>query len=369
MAEDNSNSDMDKTEEPSQYRIDEFRKRGEVASSKELTSVLVLASAFVTMIASSAYVYETLATFIDWVYSLDFSTAYEEKQFSIVVHKSLMTMLMCAAPVCFITFCSSIISNIAQFGFLYSPDVLSLKWDRVNPVSGFRRLFSMRSVVEASKGILKFFIIFMIVYIFMKDEVTTFTGYLHIDFIQGFSYGGGIAIKVVLFILVGLLLIALFDLSYQKISYYNRLKMTREEAKRERKEHEGNPEIRQRIRNIQKELSKKRMMQDVPSSDVIVTNPTHISVALKYDIKTMSSPRVVAKGVDLIALNIRKIAKEHDVPMVENIPLARSLYKAVKVGGFVPRNLYKAVAEVLSFVYRLKKKNIKVAKALNERNA
>ena len=368
MAEDGNNSDAEKTEEPSQHRIDEFRKRGEVASSRELTSVLVLASAFMTLILSTAYIYETLASFIDWLYSLDFAKAYEDKQFSIVVHRSLTTMLLCAAPVCFITLCSSIISNVAQFGFLYSPEVLSLKWDRVNPVSGFKRLFSIRSVVEALKGIFKFLVIFFIVYIFMKDEITTFTGYLHMDYSQGFAYGREIATKVIFFILIGLLVIALFDLSYQKFSYYNKMKMTKEEAKRERKEHEGNPEIKQRIRNIQKEMSKKRMMEDVPKSDVVVTNPTHVSVALKYDAESMISPKVIAKGVDSIALTIRKIAKEHDVPIVENVPLARSLYKTVKIGGFIPHELYKAVSEVISFVYRLKRKNIKKLRELNERN-
>ncbi len=162
-------------------------------------------------------------------------------------------------------------------------------------------------------------------------------------------------------ILAGLAIIAAADFAYQKFSYKKKLMMTKEQAKKESKEQDGNPEIKQRIRSIQREMSQKRMMADVPKADVIITNPTHISIALKYDKATMVAPEVIAKGADAVAMKIREIAKESDIPIVENVPLARAMYKTVKIGDGVPRNLYKAVAEVLAFVYKLKRKRKAVA--------
>ena len=354
------NSDMEKTEEPTQFRIDEFRKRGDVSSSKEITSALVLIASLLSLILFLSYIYETLAQFIEWVYTLNPQEAFIQKNFREIVRRSIITILLCSGPVCIAAFCVGIIANIMQIGFLYAPGVLNVKWERINPFIGVKRIFSIRTAVEGLKGFLKFLFIFSIVYFFMKEEITKFNGYLHTDYAQGLIYGKHVLIKIVFSVIIGLFLIATFDFSYQKISYYNKLRMTKEEAKRERKEQEGNPEIKQRIKDIQKKISQKRMMQEVPQSDVIVTNPTHVSIALKYDPITMQSPKVVAKGIDHIALRIREVAKKHDVPIVENVSLARNLYKVVKLGAFIPRDLYKAVAEVLSFVYKMKKKKIRV---------
>ena len=159
-------------------------------------------------------------------------------------------------------------------------------------------------------------------------------------------------------IMGSLLILSIFDFGYQKYSYLQRLKQTKEQLKRETKEKEGNPEIKQRIKTIQREAAQKRMMAAIPEADVIVTNPTHLSIALKYDGETMVSPTVIGKGADHLALKIREIAKEHKVPIVENIPLARTLYKTVKVEEPVPRSLYKAVAEVLAFVYKMKRRKV-----------
>ena len=366
MAEEYNSSDADKTEEPTQHRIEEFRRRGEVASSRELTNVLILTASLLSLTFSSAYMYEVLSSFIEWLYFLDFSKAFEPKAFSKIIERSVSTALLCAAPVFVATVCIGVISNIAQIGLLYAPDVLNLKWERINPVLGLRKLFTIRVLVEALNGFLKFLFIFSIAYFFMQDELSKFTGYLHMDFSQGMSYGKGVLVKMIFFVIVGLFIVAAIDFSYQKFTYQKRLRMTKDEAKRERREQEGSPEIKQRIKTIQKEMSQKRMMQDIPKADVVVTNPIHVSVALKYDIKTMSSPQVVAKGVDFLALKIREIAKSHDVPLVENVPLARNLYKNVKLGAYIPRDLYKAVAEVLTFVYKIKKKNIKMENMLNE---
>jgi flagellar biosynthetic protein FlhB len=349
--------DGEKTEEPTSHRIEEFRKRGEVASSKELTSVLILLTCFMTLGLSLVFIYEVLSEFVEWIYSLDVAIAYTEKSQKTIVYKTIATALKCVAPIFMASFCMGVIANLIQIGFIFAPEVLTIKLNRINPISGVKRLFSIRSALEAIKGMFKFLIISTVVYFMLRDDVKTFSGFLHQDYVQTFLYGKDIIWKLSIAIILGLLVVAIADFGYQKYTYWQKLKMTKEEAKKELKEQEGNPEVRQRIRSIQREMSQKRMMRDVETADVVVTNPTHLSVALKYDKETMISPKVVAKGGDFLALKIREVAKNHEIPVVENVYLARSLYKTVKIGESVPRSLYKVVAEVLAFVYKLKNKN------------
>ena len=183
----------------------------------------------------------------------------------------------------------------------------------------------MRGIVEITKGFMKFIIIMAIAYGVVSVESSSFNGFLQVGFIESFSHGKYILIKLAGYILLGLIIVAIGDLGWEKWSYHKKLKQSKQEQKQELKEREGSPEIRQRIRTIQREMSQKRMIQEIPTADVIVTNPTHISVALKYDMNNMISPEVVAMGADHLALQIRKIAREHDVPIVENVPVARAL--------------------------------------------
>ncbi len=354
MAEENQD---DKTEEPSTHRIEEFRKRGEVASSKELTSILILSASILTLTLSLVYIYEELARLIEWVYALDVSSAFSEVSRETILRKTMFTGLKCLSPIFFASFCISIISNIIQVGFLFSPEVLKFKPERINPVAGLKKIFSMKSLMEALKGVFKFTIILSIMFYFIKDDLTTYSGFLHLNYFNSFLFAKGMIVRLLFSMISGLIVVAIFDFAYQKITYKKKLMQTKHEAKKELKEQEGNPEVKQRIRSIQKEMAKRRLRVDVPTADVIVTNPTHFSVALKYDGESMISPLVVAKGADSLAFRIREIAKEHDIPLVENVPLARSLYKSVDVGGSVPRDMYKAVAEVIAFVYKIKKKN------------
>ncbi len=349
-------SDQEKTEEPSANRVEEFRKRGEVASSKELTSVLVLSASILTLVLGIVYIYEVMSEFVEWSYRLDISTAFTEKSFRTIVYKTAITGLKCVAPVAIATLVVGVLANLAQVGFLFSPEVLEFKPERINPIQGLKKLFSMRSLVEAIKGFFKFLFILSIVYFFMKDDLSTYRGFFHVGFVQGVLHARWILTELAFAIILGLFVVAIGDFAYQKISYRKRLMMTKEQVKKESKEKEGNPEIKQRIRAIQRDIATKRMMSDVKKADVIITNPTHLSVALRYDKETMISPEVIAKGADSLAMRIRKVAKKNDIPIVENVPLARVMYKTVKIGQAVPSNLYKAVAEVLAFVYKLKKK-------------
>lgn len=353
---DEQDSDAEKTEEPSQHRIDEFRKKGDVASSREVTSVLVLAACLMTLSLSLVYVYEELTKYVEWLYTLDIASAYTEKSLNTITTRTFVVALKCAAPVSLTAMCVGVLVQVAQIGFLYSPDILELNFDRVNPINGVKKLFSMQSLFETVKGIIKFTVVLSVVYLYLKDDIAKYNGFMHLELYQSFVYGKDLLMKLSFAILMALGVVAILDFAYQKFTYNKKLRQTKEQVKQEHKEQDGNPEIKQRIRQIQREMSRKRMIKDVQTADVIVTNPTHISIVLKYDPEKMVSPMVIGKGQDHMAMRIREIAKQHDIPIVENVLLARTLYKTVKSGQPVPRNLYKAVAEVLAFVYKLKKK-------------
>ncbi len=348
--------DGEKTEEPSQHRIDEFRKKGDVASSRELTSVLVLAACLMSLSLSLVYVYEEFTKYVEWLYTLDVASAYTEKSLQTITVRTFTVALKCGAPVMMTALCVGILVQVAQIGFLYSPDILELNFDRVNPLKGAKKLFSMQSIFETVKGVIKFVVVLAVVYAYLKDDIARYNGFMHLELYQSFVYGKELLMKLSFAILMALGVVAMMDFAYQKFQYQKKLKQTKQEVKREHKEQEGNPEVKQRIRQIQREMARKRTIKDVQTADVIVTNPTHISIVLKYDPEKMVSPMIIGKGQDFMALKIREIAKEHDIPIVENVLLARTLYKTVKVGQPVPRNMYKAVAEVLAFVYKLKKK-------------
>lgn len=358
MADESDSQSGEKTEDPSSYRIEEFRKKGDVASSRELTSSIVLGVSFFLISVSMVYLFETFGNFIRFYISLDPKVAFSEAGQSLIFQKALDLIIQSAGPILLTILLVSVITTVSQIGFLFSPDVLTIDFNRVNPVKGFGRLFSMKAIVEAIKGIFKFTLVIGITYYFLKDEINHIKGFYQLEIMNSFLVGKGILVKLSFAILGSLLVLSIFDLGYQKYSYFQRLKQTKEELKRETKEREGSPEVKQRIKTIQREAAQKRMMAAVPEADVIVTNPTHISIALKYDGEKMVSPMITAKGADHLALRIREIAKENKIPIVENIPLARTLYKTVKVDEPVPRSLYKAVAEVLAFVYRMKKRRM-----------
>jgi flagellar biosynthetic protein FlhB len=353
MAEEN---DDEKTEEPSQYRIDESRKKGEVAVSKELSSVILLSGSLLTLIVCGVFVYEQFTDYIDWLYRLDFKHIYTAKKFGDVITTTAWTLVKCVGPFFGASACLGFLSTFVQIGFLYSPEILEAKFERLNPIQGFQRMFSKKALVEAVKGVFKFTVIILITYSVMKNNIGSFLGFLHADAAQSLGFGKYLMVKLGFSVLLGLGIIALIDFAWEKWSYHQKMMMTKQEAKQESKEKDGNPEIKNRIRSIQRQMAQKRMMNDVKKADVIVTNPTHISVALRYDGDAMVAPSVLAKGADHLALRIREIAKENDIPIVENIMLARTLYKTVKVGHGVPRTLYKAIAEILAFVYKLRRK-------------
>lgn len=250
---------------------------------------------------------------------------------------------------------AAILGNVMQVGFLFSSEALQPKIDKISPAKGFKRLFSLRSMVELVKGILKVCIIGVVAYLMIRNEFDHLIPLAEQSVWGMLSYISNVCFKILLATTIVLVFLAALDYAYQRWEFEKSIRMTKQEIKDEFKNTEGDPMIKARIRRIQREMARRRMMAEVPKATVVVTNPTHLAIAIKYEPISMNAPIVVAKGADAVAQKIREIAKENDVPIVENKPLAQVLYKIVKLDNAVPENLYKAVAEVLAFVYEQKK--------------
>ncbi len=257
-------------------------------------------------------------------------------------------------PILAIAFIAALTINYLQVGFLFTTKPLKIDLNRINPIEGFKRLFSKRALMELLKSILKIILVGYVAYSFMEKNMTriiSLPGLESTIILKNFadiSFGFGIKIIGVL------IFFAFLDYLFQWREYEKNLMMTKQELKEEYKQTEGDPLIKSRIREKQRRIAMSRMIQDVPKADVIITNPTHIAVAIKYDSELYYAPYVLAKGVDLIAENIKKVGEEHSIPVVENRPLARALYDSVEIGDIIPEELYEAVAEVLAYVYSLK---------------
>jgi flagellar biosynthetic protein FlhB len=268
--------------------------------------------------------------------------------------KAIGLMISLGLPICLAGFVMGVIGSFIQVGSVFSFEPITPNLEKIDPISGFKRIFSMKAGVEAIRLVFKTVVLVAVSYFLVKSEILRAPGYAGTDLGDILPVIANVS-KTMFLTLFGILAVfAVIDFGLQKFEMNKQLRMTKQEAKQEHKEREGDPMIKARIRAIQREVSRKRMMQAVKKATVIVTNPTHIAIAIYYDKDSMAAPKVVAKGADFMAQRIKKIAAEAGVPMVENVPLARTLYKTVKLNQAVPRALYQAVAEVLAYVYRLK---------------
>jgi len=348
----------EKTEKATPRKRRKAREEGQVLQSKELTSAIVLLSMFLTLKIAGSFMYEQLY--------LNFKIAFEDLAqvpdlFSIQGVRKLyvnlvLQLLKIVAPVFAVALVAGVASGYAQVGFLFTTKTLAVKLNRINPLNGFKKLFSFRSFAELIKSILKILIIGFLGYLYLSGEARNILKTMDMDVVSIAAYICNTSLNVAIRMCIAMLVLGVLDYGYQWWEYEKSLKMTKQEIKQEYKETEGNPEIKGKIKQKQRQLALRRMLQDVPKADVVITNPTHFAVAIKYDPKVADAPLVVAKGQDYMAQKIKKIAKENKVEIVENKQLARTLYSTVEIGDKIPPELFQAVAEVLAFVYSLKNK-------------
>ena len=252
----------------------------------------------------------------------------------------------------------SVFASFIASGWAFAPQAVKMRMSRISPVEGMKQLISLQGFVRMLVSVAKAALIMLIVYIYLRDRVGEYLALRWASPAGLISATGELVLGVAGRIAIGLAAIAGFDVVFQRWRYHRDLRMTREEVKEERKQHEVSPEVRNKIRGVQMEMARKRMLQEVPKADVVVTNPTHVAVALQYDAETMAAPVVLAKGGDMLCQKIKEIARTHDVPVVERPELARTLYAAVDVGHPIPETLFVAVAEVLAMIYRLRRKRL-----------
>jgi flagellar biosynthetic protein FlhB len=347
----------DKTEKATPKKRQEARKKGQVFQSREITSAFTLILVFVALRVYGKYIFAQVTEFmrrmfveypgVDDLFALDFLTK--------LFIDSVTVVFKSVGPIFAVAFITGIIAGYAQVGFLFTVETIAPKFNRLNPASGIKRIFSFRGVVELIKSILKITVIGYTAYSYLNGEAYNVLKLMDMDIMGIAVYIASTSIGVAIRICAVLIILSMFDYAYQWWEYEKNLKMSKQEVKEEFKQTEGNPEVKSKIKQKQREVSMRRMLHEVPKADVVITNPTHFAVAVKYDADVADAPVVIAKGQDFIALRIKETAKEHKVEIVENKALARTLYETAEIGQKIPPELYQAVAEVLAFVYSLKK--------------
>jgi len=344
----------ERREKPTPRRRQEARKRGQVARSVEVNSALILLATFFFLKYFSSWAGLKLLAFTDQYFSQPWFQDWNEAVLTEMILLVSPVLFQLCLPVMGVAMLAGFFANYLQVGVLFSTYPLQPRLDRINPVEGFKRIFSRRALVELLKSLLKVIIVGYLAYVTIRANLGLFPRLLDMDLVDAVGSIGELCSTLVLRIGLLLLLLAVFDYAFQYWEHEKSLRMTRQELKEEYRHYEGDPQVRARIRQRQRQIALRRMMQEVPKADVVITNPVHYAVALRYVPEEMSAPVVLAKGVDHLALRIRAIAQEHGILIYEDPPLAQTLYWSVEVGDMIPVELYEAVARVLAFVYRLR---------------
>lgn len=344
----------EKTERATPKRREEARKKGQVAKSNEIVTVLVLTATFLVLqawVPSMGRQFKSLFAQIITYTQADLTI---ERASRLIVDTLLLTAMM-VAPVLAAAVVAGYLANVLQIGFLFTTEPLTLKLNRLNPLNGFKRIFSKRAIAELCKSILKTVLVGYVAFSYLWKQLPVISLLMDSPVDSALSAIGEITYTASWRVIIILFILAAADYLYQTFEYEESLKMSKQEIKEEYKNIEGDPQLKAKIRERQRALAARRMMQEVPKATVVITNPTHIAVALRYE-EGMEAPLVIAKGQDFIAERIREIAAQNNIPLVDNKNLARILYKKVEIGGTIPAELFQAVAEVLAYVYRLKKR-------------
>jgi flagellar biosynthetic protein FlhB len=350
-----ADDDNEKTEDPTAKRQGEAREKGQVGKSREIDHWAMLMAMTLIVFIFAAPMASSLKQLLIMFLEMPHAIATDRNSLQTLFMDLAMHIGIALAPAVVMLIVAALGSSVAQHGILIAPDLLTPKFSKLSPLSGLKRLFNVNAVVEFVKGSFKIFLIGAFCYWLLKSDFDQLEKYVFFEPVQFAETVAKLGLKLLGGMLAFLSVVAGLDFMYQKFQLNKQLRMSREEIREEFKQSEGDPAIKGRLRQLRVERARRRMMQEVPKADVIVTNPTHYAVALKYDQETMNAPRLLAKGADLIAQKIRDLAVENNIPIVENPPLARSLYASVEIDQEVPPEHYKVVAEIIGYVYRLRR--------------
>jgi flagellar biosynthetic protein FlhB len=348
---------QEKTESATPKKRQEARKKGQVAKSSELPGAFILLFTFLSFLMYGGFLKDHFFKIFTVIFTDYLNTGVSIDNVTALFGKLLIEGLTMLTPIFAVTMLTAVLGNYLQIGLLFTGDPLMMKFNKLNPIEGAKKILGPRAFVELLKSVLKITVIGFVVYTTLWSEKEQFLKLSHLSLENTLSFVSSLAVKLGLTIAVILVVLAIFDYIYQKYEYEKSLKMSKQDIKDEYKKSEGDPLIKGKIKERQRKLAMQRMMQDIPHADVVITNPTHFAIALKYNASAMQAPKVIAKGKDYVALRIKEIAKDHGIVMMENKPLARALYDQVELGESIPADLFQAVAEVLAYVYKIKGKS------------
>lgn len=352
----------EKTEDATPKKLEDARKEGQVAKSREIANGLGLLALFLILKIMLGYIGNTFLAIFGEIYNRipDTVTMFRgnipEHDFMKILQYSFLRFFMIVGPIFLVGFAVAFLSDLAQVKWKVTAKPLKPKLSKINPISGFKKIISLNSLVELIKSLLKLVLLGVVIYNYVMDNKESVFLLYDMPLMQAIQFIGDVVVDLGIRIALVYMIIALADFIYQRVKFKRDMKMTKQEIKDEYKQQEGDPQVKGKIRQKMREVSQRRMMQSLPQADVVITNPTHYAVAIQYDPDKYDAPIVLAKGEDFLAQRIKEAAKEYHIEIVENKPLARMLYANVDVGQLVPPELYQAVAEVLAFVYQIKGK-------------
>ncbi len=354
MAEESSG--QEKTEEPTTRRLQEARKKGDVLKSMEVPSAAVLLIGLLSLFLMKTYLFDKFLLVMRHYLSQLHSLAITPGNMMPLAIESMTFFALLVGPLMAVILFTALGANYAQVGVLFTTEKIAPKYEKIDPIKGLQRLFSMQTLFNSFKSIAKLAIIGWVAYTVVKENVYNLLPLMDQSPLAIFIFYAKVSFWMFLKTALIIVVLAVIDWLFQRWQFMKKMKMTKQEVKEEAKNTEGDPHVKGRIRSIQMEMARKRMMAEVPEADVVITNPTRLAIAIKYDNTTMVAPQVVAKGAGAIAKRIKEIAAENDIPLMEDKPLAQALYKTVEIGEEIPANLFQAVAEILAHVYSLKNK-------------
>jgi flagellar biosynthetic protein FlhB len=354
MAEGGGEDSQEKTEEPTPKRIEKSREEGQVPRSKELTTMAVLMAGGAGLLFFGGFIGNALKSIMLHSFEIPREAMFTTQQMALYLAASAKEAGISLIPLFVLILIAAFAGPLAIGGLLWSNKAFAPKFSRMNPIEGIKRMFSMHSLVELLKAIAKVSVVMVFAVVYMKSHTEELLGFSSMPAVPAMAAVVKMMGWAFFLFSCSMIIIALVDVPFQIYDHNKKLKMSMQEIKDEFKETEGKPEVKQRVRRLQHEMAQRRMLQDVPDADVVITNPTHYSVALKYDPATMDAPVLLAKGGDQIALKIREIAAEHKVEMIQAPALTRSVFYHTEVGHPIPEGLYVAVAQVLAYVFQLR---------------